>query len=91
MSIQAVTTRDIRDNFKKYADDVTNYNDIVLVARPKGENLVIMSEKEFQSIQETNYLLSSPANREVLLNGIKAKSYSKKFSPEEWEEFIKDE
>lgn len=57
--IEAVTTRELRKNFKKYADDIVEYGDTVLVARPENKNVVMISEKEYNSWQETNYLLKA--------------------------------
>jgi antitoxin YefM len=43
----------------------------LIIKRPKGKgNIVILSEAEFNSIQETLYLLSSKKNREHLLESI---------------------
>ena len=67
--VQAVTTKDFRRSFKKYADDVANYNEAIIVARPEQKNVVI-SEKEYNSWQETNYLLKSKANQEALAHSI---------------------
>lgn len=73
--IEAVTTRELRKNFKKYADDkyaddIVEYGDTVLVARPENKNVVMISEKEYNSWQETNYLLKSEANRAALKHSI---------------------
>ncbi|HAM86137.1 MAG TPA: prevent-host-death protein [Lactobacillus sp.] len=68
--IEAVTTRELRKNFKKYADDIVEYGDTVLVARPDNKNVVMISEKEYNSWQETNYLLKSEANRAALKHSI---------------------
>ena len=38
--IQVVTTKDFRKSFEKYADDVANYNETIIVARPKKKNIV---------------------------------------------------
>ncbi|AGR65193.1 hypothetical protein N134_05750 [Limosilactobacillus reuteri TD1] len=44
--IQVVTTKDFRKSFEKYADDVANYNETIIVARPKKKNIVVISKKE---------------------------------------------
>jgi antitoxin YefM len=47
-----------------------NLNQLI-IKRPKGKgNIVILSEAEFNSMQETLYLLSSKKNREHLLESI---------------------
>jgi antitoxin YefM len=48
-----------------------NSNNYIIIKRPKGKgNLIMLSQKEFNSIQETLYLLSSPNNRKHLLESI---------------------
>ena len=92
--IQAVTTRNLRKNFKKYADDVANYGDTLLVARPENKNVVVISEKEYNSWQETNYLLGNEANREALAKSIaqlSSKDQQKLLTPEEFEELSADD
>lgn len=65
-NIRAVTARDLRNNFKKIADDINGYDTTVIVARPKDKNVVIISQKEYDSWQETSYLLGTKANRDAL-------------------------
>ena len=88
MAIKATTTRDLRKNFKKFADDVSDYGDVVLVTRPEKKNVVLLSEKEYNSWQETNYLLKSKANQEALAHSINQLDDSTKhhfLTPEEFE------
>ena len=80
--IEAVTTRELRKNFKKYADDIVEYGDTVLVARPENKNVVMISEKEYNSWQETNYLLK----RAALKHSIEQLGKQEHFlTPEEFE------
>lgn len=62
-NIRAVTARDLRNNFKKIADDINDYDTTVIVARPKDKNVVIISQKEYDSWQETSYLLETKAKQ----------------------------
>ena len=82
MTIKATTTRDLRKNFKKFADDVSDYGDVVLVTRPEKKNVVLLSEKEYNSWQETNYLLSTKAK------GMDDKRGTKRLSPEQWSKMV---
>lgn len=79
MSIKVVTAQYLRKNFKKIADNISDYNDVVLVARPKNKNVVLISEKEYKSWQETNYLLSTKANRLALQEGMSTDHSEEKF------------
>ena len=48
-----------------------NNNNYIIIKRPKDKgNLIILSQKEFNSIQETLYLLSSTNNKKHLLDSI---------------------
>jgi antitoxin YefM len=65
--MQAVSVSQLRSNMKKYLDDVTQSMDVILVPRTNEEDaVVIMSLKEYNSLQETGYLLSPKANRQHL-------------------------
>ena len=63
MIVKATTTKDLRQNFKKYADNVSEYGETILVTRPNRKNIVLISEEEYNSWQETNYLMSTDANK----------------------------
>lgn len=90
MTIKATTTRDLRKNFKRIADDVADYNDVVFIARPENKNVVLLSESEYNSWQETNYLLSTEANRDALQKGMAQSHSSKRLTPEEWDKLTED-
>lgn len=88
-----IKSNEFRQNQKKYFDEITEKNNVVLVQRPKGNNVVMMSEKEYNSIQETEYLLQNEENRKFLeqsMQQLKNKK-TKMFSREEWEEIKEQE
>lgn len=43
-----IKTNDIVTNFKTFADKAVKDKEIITVSRPKNENVVVISEKEFQ-------------------------------------------
>jgi antitoxin YefM len=48
-----------------------NSNNYIIIKRPKDKgNLIMLSQKEFNSIQETLYLLSSTNNKKHLIDSI---------------------
>lgn len=60
-----------RNNLKAVLDRVVADHAPIKITRQRGEAVVIISERDWESIEETLYLLSSPRNAERLLNSIK--------------------
>ena len=69
--MQVVSMTEARNNFKDIFDSVYFDNDEVIVHRKGKENVVIIPFSEYSAMKETNYLLSSSKNREVLLRSLK--------------------
>lgn len=65
------TYSDFRQKLKSYLDEVFRSNSTLFVTRTKGENIVVMSESDYESLMETFYLLKSPKNAERLQHAIK--------------------
>jgi antitoxin YefM len=69
--MQVISSTEARNNFKKVFDSVYYDNDEVIIHRKDKENVVLISMSEYNSMQETDYLLASKTNREHLLESIK--------------------
>jgi len=62
----ATTSSNLRENQKHYFDRVVEDCETLIVTRRGDENVVVISQSEWESLQETLYLMSSKANRERL-------------------------
>lgn len=90
--LKVVSTQELQNNFNKIAEDISEYDDTVVVARPKNKNVVIISEKQYNSWMETNYLLSNETNRTALQKSIKElkAGKSKLLTPEDFNQLNHD-
>ena len=70
MSMRAISYSEARENLKSVIDKVVADRAPIAITRQRGEGAVLISESEWASIEETLYLLSSPANAKHLLDGI---------------------
>ena len=66
----SVSYSEIRKHLKKTFDRVCSDHLPLLVTRKNGENVVVISEDDFQSLQETAYLCQSPKNLSRLLDSL---------------------
>ena len=64
-----VTMQKFTTQIDKMLGEVENSGDALLVEREQG-NFMVMSERDYNSIMETMYLSSVPANAERLQKGI---------------------
>lgn len=60
----------LRANLKKALDQVTSDREPLTVERKSGEPVVMLAESDYRSLEETAYLLRSPANARRLLNAL---------------------
>jgi antitoxin YefM len=66
------TIRELRANMKTYFDSLEDNKEILLVPRQGDkEAIVIMTLSEYNSITETEYLLSTKSNRKVIEKALK--------------------
>jgi antitoxin YefM len=68
--MEITTYSNFRQNLKKFLDNITGNHNPLFVKRVNGEDIVVLSKSDYDSMQETFYLLQSPQNALRLLEGI---------------------
>jgi len=68
----AITYTAARENLASTMDRVCLDHDPVIITRNRDQAVVMLSLDDFESLQETAYLLRSPANAKRLLGSIES-------------------
>jgi len=68
--MEITTYSNFRQNLKSFLDKVFVDHIPLFVTRTNGEDVVILSKTDYESLTETLHLLSSPKNAERLMQGI---------------------
>lgn len=68
--MQAINYTTARQHLAENMDRVNNDRTPLLVTRQKGEPVVMMSLADYNALEETAYLLRSPANAERLISSV---------------------
>lgn len=70
--MEITTYTEFRRNMRAYFEKVLNLGKPLFISRPKGNDVVLMSKSEYNSMLETFHLLKSPKNAARLLKSIEA-------------------
>lgn len=76
----ALTYSAARENLASTMDRVCQDHDPVIITRNRDQAVVMLSLEDFESLQETAYLLRSPANARRLLDSIESLDQGKTVS-----------
>ena len=68
--METVSYTATRANFAKTMARVCNDHSPFIITRKSEKPVVMMSLEDYEAIQETNYLLPSPANASILMESI---------------------
>lgn len=68
--MQALTYSEARHDLKNVMDEACRNHEPVLITRRKGESVVLLSLEDYESLMESEYLLSSPANAARLMQSL---------------------
>jgi len=69
--MEAITYTQARGNLSKTIERVCSNHDPVIITK-KNEAVVMLSLEDYEALQETAYLLRSPANAQRLLDAMHA-------------------
>jgi len=68
--MRVVNYSEFRNNLAQNLNAVNDDREVVIVSRTQGKNVVVMDLDDYNSIQETLYLISNDANRKRLEESI---------------------
>jgi len=66
----ATSFSNVRQNFKEICDRVTNDFETVIIIRERGENVVLISEAEYNNLMENLYVRQNPEAYKKLIESI---------------------
>ncbi len=65
--MDAITYTTVRANLASAMDRVCNDHEALIITRNKEQSVVMLSLEDFNALEETAYLLRTPANAQRLL------------------------
>ncbi len=68
--MNAITYSNLKDNLSSTIGEVCDDHAPVIITQQNNQNVVIMSLDDYESLDETAYLLNNPKNAERLLRSI---------------------
>jgi len=69
--MDAVSYTDVRNNLKHYMDIACEDHEPIIITRKNNENVILLSLNDYNSLTETQYLLSNQSNAHKLLNSLR--------------------
>lgn len=68
--MKAVNYSELRQNLKTHMDQVYQDHEPLIVTRKQNQNVVLISLDDYNSLTETQYLLSNQANANHLIQSL---------------------
>jgi antitoxin YefM len=68
----AITYTAARENLASTMDRVCEDHDPVIITRNRDQSVIMISLEDYEALQETAYLLRSPANAKRLMSAIES-------------------
>jgi antitoxin YefM len=70
IAMENISYHAFRQHLKSFLDKVISSRSPLIVKRADGEDIVVLSKSDYNSMQETFYLLRNPVNAQRLLKSI---------------------
>lgn len=70
--MKAISYTAARENLAATMDQVCNDRDPIVITRKRDQSVVLLSLEDYESLEETAYLLRAPANAKRLLAAIQS-------------------
>lgn len=70
--MNAITYTAARENLASTIDRVCNDRDPVIITRKRNQSVVMISLEDYEALEETAYLLRSPANAKRLVSALES-------------------
>jgi antitoxin YefM len=68
--MKTATVSDFRSNMRERLDELQRDQDILILSGPKNKDFVLLTLEAYNAMEETAYLLATPANTSRLLESI---------------------
>ena len=68
----AINLTRFRETLRESLEAVVDNHEALIVTRPNGQNVVVLSYEDYAAIEETSYLLRSPANARRLKESLES-------------------
>ncbi len=68
----AINVTRFRETLKESLEEVVDNHEPLIVTRPNGQNVVVLSYEDYAAVEETSYLLRSPANARRLKESLES-------------------
>ena len=77
--MNAINYTELRQNLKTHMDNAYQDHEPLIITRKDNQNMILMSLDDYNSITETQYLLSTESNTNHLLKSLKESRDNKVF------------
>ncbi len=68
--MKSITYTAARENLASTIDQVCNDRDPIIITRKRDQSVVMISLEDYEALEETAYLLKSPANAKRLISAL---------------------